>query len=62
MFVDFVFRFRVLVVALSIAVYVFMFSTAVACCEPWSTAWLRLVDLSFWVLFVGCSQRRQRRM
>ena len=54
MFVDFVFRFRVLVAALSIAVCVLLFSVAIMHYESGSTAWLRLADLSFWILFVGC--------
>uniref|UniRef100_A0A7J2T9S6 Glycosyltransferase RgtA/B/C/D-like domain-containing protein n=1 Tax=Ignisphaera aggregans TaxID=334771 RepID=A0A7J2T9S6_9CREN len=54
MFIDFMLRFRVLVIALSIVVYMFLFSVASMYYESRSTAWLELVDLSFWILFVGC--------
>jgi len=46
-------RFRVLVVAFSVVVFVFLFGFANLCCVPWSVGWLRLVDLAFWILFMG---------
>jgi len=53
MLVEVISRFRVLIVASSIAASVFLFGFANLYYEPWSAGWLRLVDLTFWVLFIG---------
>jgi len=46
-------RFRVLSVALSISICLMVFSLANLHYQPYSIGWLRLVDVSFWLLSVG---------
>lgn len=46
-------RFRALVVAASISAFLFLFCFANLYYQPFSTGWLRLVDISFWLLSAG---------
>jgi len=49
----FVSRFRVLIVALSISIFLMVFSFVNLYYQPFSIAWLRLVDISLWLLSIG---------
>jgi len=49
----FVSRFRVLIVAFSIAICLLIFNFANLRYTPLSPGWFRLIDMAFWILFLG---------
>ena len=51
--VQLVSRYRALVAASSIALHHVVFVLAYLYCERGSLGWLRLVDMAFWILFLG---------